>query len=166
VVDAANRRGPLRAKVGAGLTVAEFQEGVAARRLGHRGLPESCALLGRGLGWRFDELRTNIAPVVATKDARRAGVAEGRVAGLRQTAEGVLGGRVVVSLTLEMSMGAPQPHDRVVIDGDPPLDMTLAGGTHGDRGTVAAVVNALGAIRALPPGLHTVADLPASGLVV
>ena len=38
VVDAAKRRGPLRAKVGAGLTVEEFRTGVAARRLGHRGL--------------------------------------------------------------------------------------------------------------------------------
>jgi 4-hydroxy-tetrahydrodipicolinate reductase len=166
VVDAAKRRGPLRAKVGAGLTVAEFAAGVASRRLGHRGLPESCALLGRGLGWTFDEIRTHIGPVVATVAAPRTGVPEGLVAGLRQTAEGVLGGKTLVSLTLEMSLAAPDPHDHIVIDGDPPLDMLLAGGTHGDRGTVAAVVNALGAIRGLAPGLRTVADLPASGLVL
>jgi len=166
VVDAAKRRAPLRAKVGAGLTVPEFEAGVAARTLGHRGLPESCALLGRGLGWVFDEIRTRIGPVVATPAAPRAGIDEGRVAGLRQTAEGVVGGRTRVSLTLEMSISAPDPHDRVVIDGDPSLNVLLAGGTHGDRGTVAAVVNALGAIRDLAPGLRTVADLPASGLVL
>jgi len=165
VVDAAKRRAPLRAKVGAGLTVPEFEAGVAARTLGHRGLPESCALLGRGLGWRFDEIRTRIGPVVATPEAPRAGIDAGRVAGLRQTAEGVVGGRTRVSLTLEMSIAAPEPHDRIVIDGDPSLNVLLAGGTHGDRGTVAAVVNALGAIRTLAPGLRTVADLPASGLV-
>jgi len=165
VVDAAKRRAPLRAKVGAGLTVAEFEAGVAARTLGHRGLSESCALLGRGLGWVFDEIRTHIGPVVATAASPRAGVAEGRVAGLRQTAQGILDGRTRVSLTLEMSLSAPAPHDRIVIDGDPPLDMTLAEGTHGDRGTVAAVVNALGVIRTMAPGLRTVADLPASGLV-
>lgn len=166
VVDAAKRRGPLRAKVGAGLTVEEFAAGVAARALGHRGLPESCALLGRGLGFSFDELRTDIRPVVSTAAAPRAGVVEGRVAGLYQTAEGIVAGRTRVALTLEMSLAAPEPHDRIVIDGDPPLDMLLAGGTHGDRGTVAAVVNALGAIRTLAPGLRTVADLPASGLVL
>lgn len=165
IVDAAKRRGPLRAKVGAGLSVTEFEAGVAARTLGHRGLPESCALLGRGLGWTFDEIRTRIAPVVASAAAPRAGIDEGRVAGLRQTAEGVVGGRTRVSLTLEMSVAAPDPHDRVLIDGDPSLNVLLAGGTHGDRGTVAAVVNALGAIRSLTPGLRTVADLPASGLV-
>src|SRR5207302_1730376 len=35
IVDAARRRGPLRAKVGEGLSVEEFRAGVAAGRLGH-----------------------------------------------------------------------------------------------------------------------------------
>jgi hypothetical protein len=89
VVDAAKRRGPLRAKVGADLTVEEFEAGVADRRLGHRGLPESCALLGAGLGLTFDELRTTIAPVVASADNPRLGISPGRVAGLRQSAVGM-----------------------------------------------------------------------------
>jgi hypothetical protein len=165
VVDAAKRRGPLRAKVGAGLTVAEFEAGVGARRLSHRGLPESCALLGRGLGFTFDELRSSIAPVVATESAPRAGVALGRVAGLRQTAEGIVGGVPVVRLDLEMSVDAPDPHDRIRIDGDPPMDVLIAGGTHGDRGTVGTVINAISAVRKAAPGLHHVSDLPLFGLV-
>src|SRR6185295_9916916 len=71
VVDAAKRRGPLRAKVGAGLSVEEFRAGVASRRFGHRGLPESCALIGAGLGLRFDDLQSTIEPVVATASAPR-----------------------------------------------------------------------------------------------
>ena len=39
IVDAAKRRGPLRAKVGAGLTVEEFRAGVAARRSATAGSP-------------------------------------------------------------------------------------------------------------------------------
>src|SRR4029077_11497499 len=108
VVDAAKRRGPLRAKDGAGLTVEEFQAGVAARKLGHWGLAESCALVGLGLGWVFDEIRSTIDPVVA----ERAGVPPGRVAGLRQSAVGVRDGREIVRLDLEMSVSAPDPHDR------------------------------------------------------
>ena len=155
VVDAAKRRGPLRAKVGAGLTVEEFRAGVTARRLGHRGLTESCALVGLGLGWAFEEIRSTIEPVVA----ERPGIAPGRVAGLRQSAVGVRGGREVVRLDLEMSVGAPDPHDRIVIDADPPLDVLVRGGTHGDRGTVGTVLSAVGPVIASTPGLKTVLDL-------
>jgi len=168
VVDAARRRAPLRAKVGAGLTVDEFRAGVASRALGHRGLPESCALVGRGLGFVFAEIRSTIDPVVATEAAPRAGIAAGRVAGLRQTAAGYgrvgdADGEALVRLDLEMSVGAPDPHDRIVIDGDPPLDVRIAGGTHGDRGTVATVINAIPAVRRAPAGLRTVAELPLYG---
>ena len=50
IVDAAKRRGPLRAKVGAGLSREEFAAGVASRKLGHVGLRESAAIaIGLGL---------------------------------------------------------------------------------------------------------------------
>jgi 4-hydroxy-tetrahydrodipicolinate reductase len=155
IVDAAKRRGPLRAKVGAGLTVEEFRAGVADRRLGHRGFAESCALVGLGLGFVLDEIKTTIDPVVAD----RPGIPPGRVAGLRQSAVGVRDGREIVRLDLEMSVGAPDPHDAVVIDGDPPLDVVIRGGTHGDRGTVGTVLSAIPAVVAAPPGLKTILDL-------
>jgi hypothetical protein len=163
VVDAAKRRGPLRAKVGADLTPAEFEAGVAARRLGHRGLPESCALVGLGLGVTFDEVRNTIEPVVTSVANPRAGIAPGRVAGLRQSAVGLRGGREIVRLDLEMSVAAPDPHDRVVIAGDPPLDVLVQGGTHGDRGTVGTTVSAIPAVVVASPGLKTVLDLPLVG---
>jgi 4-hydroxy-tetrahydrodipicolinate reductase len=166
VVDAAKRREPLRAKVGANLTVAEFEAGVAARTLGHRGLPESCALLAAGLGLALDELRTTIAPVVAGPDNPRAGITPGRVAGLRQSAVGIRDGVESVRLDLEMSVDAPEPHDRIILDSDPPIDVLVAGGTHGDRGTVGTVINAIGVLAAAEPGLRTVAELPLFGLVL
>ena len=159
VVDAAKRRGPLRAKVGAGLTPEEFEAGVAARRLSHRGLPESCALVGLGLGWTFDEIRSSIAPVVEP----RQGIPAGRVAGLRQSAVGLRGGRELVRLDLEMSVAAPEPHDRIVIEGDPPLDLVIRGGTHGDRATVGTVLNAIRPTLAASAGLRTVLDLALRG---
>ncbi len=159
VVDAAKRRAPLRAKVGAGMAAEEFRAGVAARRLGHRGLQESCALIGVGLGWVFDEIRSTIEPVVG----ERPGIAPGRVAGLHQLAIGLRGGQELVRLDLEMSVGAPEPHDRVVIDGDPPLDVLIRGGTQGDRGTVGAVLSAIPAVIAAPPGLKTILDLTLGG---
>jgi hypothetical protein len=163
VVDAAKRRGPLRAKVGADLTVEEFEAGVAAGRLGHRGLPESCALVGLGLGVSFDEVTNTIAPVVTSVANPRAGITPGRVAGLRQSAVGLRGGREIVRLDLEMSVAAPDPHDRIVIAGDPPLDVLVQGGTHGDRGTVGTTVSAIPAVLTASPGLKTILDLPLIG---
>jgi 4-hydroxy-tetrahydrodipicolinate reductase len=163
VVDAAKRRGPLRAKVGADLSADEFQAGVDAGRLGHRGLPESCALVGLGLGLRFDDVRATIGPVVTSAAEPRAGIVPGRVAGLRQTAVGLRDGRELVRLDLEMSVDAPDPHDRVVIEGDPPLDVLVRGGTHGDRGTVGTALSAIPAVVAAAPGLKTVLDLALLG---
>ena len=88
------------------------------------------------------------------------------VAGLRQSAIGLVAGDAVVRLDLEMSVDAPDPHDRIVIDGDPPLDVLLAGGTHGDRGTVGTVINAIPAVMDAPRGLKYVTDLPLFGIVI
>src|SRR5262249_60944304 len=101
--------------------------------------------------------------VVATKAIPRAGVAEGRVAGVHQIAHGNRGGETVISLDLEMSMAAPEPHDRVLLSGDPPLDVLVQGGTQGDRGTVGAAVNAIPRVLAGPPGRGSSYDLPLSG---
>ena len=78
------RRGPLRAKVGAGLTRAEFVAGVAAKKLGHVGLSESAAIIALGLGLPIDEITETIKPVLA--EVETDGVAPGRVLGLHQVA--------------------------------------------------------------------------------
>jgi 4-hydroxy-tetrahydrodipicolinate reductase len=64
-----------------------------------------------------------------------------------------------------MSVAAPDPHDRIRIDGDPPLDVLIAGGTHGDRATVGTIINAIPAVIAAEPGLKTILDLPLYGIV-
>ena len=74
-------------------------------------------------------------------------------------------GRELVRLDLEMSVAAPEPHDCVVIEGDPPLDMYagIRGGTHGDWATVGTVLNAIGPTLVAAPGLRTVLDLALRG---
>src|SRR5439155_16148272 len=149
-VDAARRRGPLRAKVGEGLSVDEFRRGVAERRLGHVGLPASAALLARGLGTALARFEEAIDPV--TDDA-------GCVLGVRQRLVGETADGRPIELLLQMSVGAPDPHDRVVLAGDPPLDARIAGGTHGDRATVGALLDALRRLPRAPRGLVTVDEL-------
>jgi 4-hydroxy-tetrahydrodipicolinate reductase len=162
VVDAAKRRGPLRAKVGAGLTKAEFDAGVASKKLGHVGLSESAAIIALGLGLPIDEITETIKPVIAEKETD--GVPAGRVLGLHQVAL-VQGGdepRVVLDLT--MAVGAPNPADRIDVEGDPPLHVVAEGGFHGDRSTIGTVVNAIPFIVSAPPGLQNVVTLPLFGL--
>lgn len=150
VVDAAKRRGPLRKKVGEGLTVEEFRAGVSEGRIGHVGLRESSTLIARGLGWKLDGYEESIDPATGP---------DGRVTGVMQRARGLVDGEEKITLTLHMYVGAPDPHDRVLVYGDPPLDVTIAGGTQGDRGTVGTVVNALARLPRAPRGLVTVADV-------
>ena len=87
-------------------------------------------------------------------------VPAGAVAGVRQVAKGILGGQELVVLDLRMYIGAQNPHDSILIDGVPPVDMTIRGGVQGDRATPAIIVNALPKIDRLGPGLRTMLDLP------
>jgi 4-hydroxy-tetrahydrodipicolinate reductase len=163
VVDAAKRRGPLRAKVGAGLSREEFEQGVAANRLGHVGLSESAALLALGLGFPADEITETIEPVMAARETD--GVPPGRVLGLHQVALVRAGGQARVELDLTMAVGVAEPADRIEIRGDPPVDLNVRDGFHGDRATVGCVVNAIPFLVGARPGLRKVVNLPLFGLL-
>ena len=60
-----------------------------------------------------------------------------------------------------MYLDAEDPHDRVVIDGDPQIDCLLQGGLAGDHATVAALVNAVPRVLKAGGGLHIMTDLAA-----
>ncbi len=162
VVDAAKRRGPLRAKVGAGLTRKEFDQGVAERRLGHVGLSESAAIIALGLGLPIDEITETIEPVIAAHATD--GISAGHVLGLHQIALVQAGDEPRVILDLTMAVGVADPADAIEIQGDPPVHLKVTGGFHGDRATVGCVVNAIPFLVAANPGLHKVVTLPLFGL--
>jgi 4-hydroxy-tetrahydrodipicolinate reductase len=162
IVDASKRRPPLQIKTGAGLSPEEFMARADTGAVRHAGYQESVALVAAGLGWQLEEVEETIRPIVATEavatDVLR--VEPGQALGLHQEARGFVGGKPVIEMLLEMRVDSPAGYDRVVIDGIPPLHVEIVGGTHGDRATVARVVNSLPAVVAAPPGLATVLDLP------
>ena len=162
-VDAGRRRGPLQKKVGAGLSPAAFREREAAGGFGHIGMTESARALAAGLGWHGATVSETFGPHLATADHQtdHATVASGDVAGIHQTAEVRVGGETRATLTLTMAVGA-KDEDRVSIQGDPPLEVVVEGGTFGDTATVAALVNAAPRVAAARPGPRTVLDLPAA----
>ncbi len=162
IVDASRRRLPLQKKIGAGLSPSEFEKKVKEGTIKHVGLPESVGLIALALGWKVGEIQERITPVLAEKEVKSEyiTVQQGYTSGVRQVAKGILAGQELVVLDLRMYLGAQNPHDSVLIDGVPPVDMIIRGGVHGDQATPAIVVNAIPKVLGLEPGLRTMLDLP------
>ncbi|HWX24894.1 MAG TPA: hypothetical protein VN083_07630, partial [Vicinamibacteria bacterium] len=84
----------------------------------------------------------------------------GAAAGIRQHARAYRNGDLAISLDLQMYVGAESPRDHVLIDGVPPIDMTITGGVAGDVATAALVVNVIPKLMAARAGVITMRDLP------
>jgi hypothetical protein len=160
-VEAGERRLQLQQKVGAGLTVAEFEEKAEKREIRHVGLEESLTMVAHALGWQLDKVEETIEPVVAEKPIKSQfiEVKPGQVSGVHQVARGIKGGQELIVLHLYMHIGAENPGDSVVIEGRPDIELTIKG-IHGDLATAAMAVNAIPRVVSAPPGLVTMKDLP------
>jgi len=162
VVDVSTRRIQLQRKVGVGITPEEFEKRRATGRFGHVGLMESARLVAHALVWPVDDWQEVLEPALCDSP-RQAGeirLVRGQVAGIHQVVSARRNGREVLRLELEMSAGAAQPRDEVLIEGQPPVHMVIEGGVQGDLATAAIVANAIPAVVAARPGLLTMADLP------
>lgn len=159
--NASLRRGPFQAKIGAGLTVEEFRERMAAGRMGHVGLPESVGMVFHTLGRTLVRYESDVEPVVADRRVVTEffDVPPGRVIGLQQTARGFDSEGEFLVLTFLAALDAEENRDTIRIRGAPNLEVTLQG-TNGDVATVAIAVNAIKRVREAEPGLRTMADLP------
>lgn len=169
VQDATTRRIPFQQKIGAGLSEAGFQERVRAGTLRHVGLGESLHFVAHYLGLDIDKWEERIEPVLATRSLTcgLGPIAPGRVAGVRQVAKGWARGasgsdEALVEMEFQAAIGQEDPpaHDRVKIEGEPPIDMVIKGGVHGDVATSAITLNAVAAIMSAKAGLHTMATVP------
>jgi len=161
IVDAGQRRLPLQRKVGAGLSLKDFERRVEAGSVRHVGLAESLAMVADSLGFGVDRVEESLKPVIADQEVGTAPlkVRPGQVAGVHQVCKGWKGKEAVITLELKMYVGAKNPRDSIYIDGTPPIDMTIKGGTHGDQATAAIVVNAIPRLLEAKPGLQTMKDL-------
>jgi hypothetical protein len=149
-MDTSQRRPSLVAKSGRGLTIEQFAEGVQRGRVGHKGLDSSARLIARGLEWPFNDVIVTIDPVL-----------EGdQIVGASHRARLAAGNGREIILDLVMAWGVDDELDRIVIDGDPPIDMEIRGGYPVDEGTAAQVVGALRRMASLGPGFYRPTDIP------
>jgi 4-hydroxy-tetrahydrodipicolinate reductase len=63
-------------------------------------------------------------------------------------------------MEFQAAIGQTGPHDRVVIEGEPRIDLRIEGGIHGDVATSAITLNAIDSLLESKPGLHTMATVP------
>jgi len=164
VMNAATRRVPFQKKIGAGLSVNEFKEKIATKKItGHVGLEQSIGMIAAALRWRLDKIQVEpVEPVVARRDVKSEAikVKKGQVAGLRQTARGIMKRKDVITLDFQAYIGAEEEYDSITIDGVPPINQKISPCVHGDFATVAVIVNSIPKIMNASPGLVTMKDLP------
>ena len=134
VVDLSQRRTQLQQKMGVGMTPQQFVEvrDQGAGRLGHVGLAQSMEAIARALDGEVEAAEHRLEPIV--RDGAVVGADEVR----RGKAEGVS-----IELHLRMEMGPAEEFDEVRIEGDPPVQLRIPGGIHGDRATVGRLLNAV-----------------------
>jgi 4-hydroxy-tetrahydrodipicolinate reductase len=162
VVDAGSRRLPLQRKVGAGLNINQFRRAITEGSVRHVGLAESVHMIASALGFKIDRVEETLDPAIAPRDldTEHLRIPAGAAAGIKQHARAYAGEELLVSLDLQMYVGAESPRDHVHIDGIPTIDMTITGGIAGDVGTAAIVVNVIPKLMAARPGMLTMRDLP------
>ncbi len=164
IIDAAARRAPFQKKIGAGLTVEEFNRRIKDRLItGHVGLEQSIAMIAEALKWRLDSIEVDPAQPVIAKNRTRSNeiaVPAGKVAGLRQTAAAIVESKELLTFNFEAYIGAEQEYDAIDIHGNPNITQKIQPCINGDVGTVAMVVNSIPSVMNAPAGLLTMKDLP------
>jgi 4-hydroxy-tetrahydrodipicolinate reductase len=155
------RRIPFQKKIGAGLTVEQFNDKVKKGTLRHVGLTESIHMIGHKIGWKLDKTEDIINPVIATDKVTTADltIEPGKVTGVNQIGRGYVENREVITLVFKAAIGEPHPHDRIIIEGMPDIDMTIKDGINGDIATCAITVNAIPAVIKAPAGLRTMSNI-------
>ena len=160
--DASVRRLPFQQKIGAGISLSEFQSRVQDGSVRHVGLRESIQMIADSFGWPLSDYRESVEPVIAAHDVTTPfmTVKAGSVAGVNQAGRGFVGGEERITLELLAYVGAPESHDTVHLEGTPNITSTVSGGIHGDIATAAIVVNSIPRVISAPPGLVTPNNLP------
>ncbi len=159
-LDPARRRRSFQAKVGVGISRAEFNRRRRSGSIGHVGLSQSVAFIAAGLGWKLERIENELQPAIAARGCRTPffTVGRGRVKGIKETARGIVDGREGIVMDLRMHLGA-RPRDEILVKGGNSLRVVIPGGVDGDKASTAALVNSVPLVARLEPGLRSMNDL-------
>ena len=167
VVDLSGFSSSVLRRIGVGHSPASFEAGRRSGRItGHIGFPQSMRLVAAALGRPIDRIDGTVTPIFSDHPLplQNLTVAAGETGGFTQRYVAIGDGdpwfeaRLVGHVDIG-SVGMPV-RDRIEIESDQPLSLTLEPAL-GAQATVAAVVaNSVARVASAAPGWRTVADLP------
>ncbi|MCP4257034.1 MAG: Gfo/Idh/MocA family oxidoreductase [Planctomycetes bacterium] len=162
IQDASVRRIPFQQKIGAGLTLEEFEVKKKSGTLRHVGLPESVDFIANRLGWKLDRNIETLEPVIAEKDINTGykPISKGMARGVHQVGRGFICDKEVITLNFKAAVGEAESYEEIRIDGEPAIQSKIAGGVNGDIATCAITLNSVRSVLAASPGLKTMGDIP------
>ncbi|MCP4760817.1 MAG: hypothetical protein GY870_03480 [archaeon] len=163
-MNASTRRIPFQKKIGAGLSPEEFRNQMDNKKItGHVGLEQSIGMIAKALDWELDEIKIGTINSVISNDGVSSDaitVKPGDVCGLKQGAQGIRKGKIIIDLDFRAYLGANEEFDNIKIEGIPSFTQKITPCVHGDIGTVSMVVNSIPVVVKGPPGLKMMKDLP------
>lgn len=167
IQDAHTRRLPFQKKIGAGLSLPDFEKKKAEGTLRHVGLTESMQFIADAVGWKLDQTEDVITPVVADSEivTKDFSIPIGHAIGVRQEGRAFYKGEEKIKLIFEAAVGTGVSYDEVNIVGEPNISSRIEGGVHGDIATCSIVLNAIPNIINTSPGLKTMKDLPIVSII-
>ncbi|WP_425392238.1 hypothetical protein [Ekhidna sp.] len=160
--NASFRRVPFQKKIGAGLSIKEFEARKQEGTLRHVGLTESIQLIANALGWKLDKVTDEISPVIAETAYNSNGVSveKGNARGVCQIGSGYIDGTRKIELVFQATIGEAESYDEVHIEGSPTIKSRISDGVNGDIATCAITINAVRSLLKSSPGLRTMSDIP------
>ena len=162
IQDATFRRVPFQKKIGAGLTIKQFEEKKNRGIIRHVGLVESINMIASSMNWKLDRAVDIITPVIAKDriETENLSINVGDVCGIQQIGIGYIGKKEKITLFFRAALGEKNPVDKTVIEGDPNLVFKIEGGLNGDIATCSIIANAIKQIIKTSPGLKCMTDIP------
>src|SRR6056297_3620984 len=152
---------------GVGITEEEFKKGVEDGTLsGHVGFAESIYMIADALGWKVDNFKQQMKPILTNIDRKSPyGFAKaGNVAGVNMTGQGYIDGKLKIDMIhpqqIEPEMEGTQTGDYIKIKGTPEVNMAINPEVDGGLGTIAMCVNMIPLVINADSGLKTMIDLP------
>ena len=153
---------------GVGLSPEEFARGLEEGSVvGHFGFPESISMIARALGWKIDRIEQTCKPIVSKVERKTHAIAigPGQTAGCEHTRIAYMGDKAVITLIhpqqVHPHLEGVQTGDQISIKGTPDINFSSFPEIPGGIGTTALAVNMIPRVLKAPPGLFTMADLPA-----
>ena len=152
---------------GVGLTVKDFEEGVATGKVaGHVGFPESIRMIADGIGWDVEKIEQTREPILSSvyRETKYAKVEAGNVAGCRQCGYGYVDGEIKLDMEHPQQI-LPEKEgvdtgDYIWIKGTPNINLQIKPEIPGGIGTIAMCINMIPHVINSRSGLKTMLDLP------